>query len=131
MLDTPLETVSDYLTDARTLLLDVIAPYRYDDPSLLIALNVTLLDARRLRPDLFVYKWCEEVPNFQNNDNEEVEIEYSFRLGILYGLVGHALARDQEDVEDARATSFLGMFKDILVGPAQSRAVLRGGSSGK
>ena len=39
-----LESVSDYVQDARTLLLDRIAPYRYDDISLLVALNIALLD---------------------------------------------------------------------------------------
>ena len=39
--NTTLDTVEDYITDARTLLLDTIAPYRYDDASLLVALNVT------------------------------------------------------------------------------------------
>ena len=49
--NTTLDTVQDYITDARVLLQDLISPYRYDDPSLLTALNVALLEARRLRAD--------------------------------------------------------------------------------
>ena len=50
-----LNTVADYINDARTLLQDMIPEYRYDDPSLLRALNVALLETRRIRPDLFVF----------------------------------------------------------------------------
>jgi hypothetical protein len=54
-LNTTLETVADYVDDARVLLLDQVQPYRYDDTSLLTALNVALLEGRRLRADLFVF----------------------------------------------------------------------------
>ena len=40
-----LQTVGVYITNARTLLQDTIPPYRYDDLSLLRALNLTLLEA--------------------------------------------------------------------------------------
>ncbi len=46
-----LQTVESYIGDARTLLLDQIPPFRYSDTSLLIALNLALLEGRRLRPD--------------------------------------------------------------------------------
>ena len=42
-----LRTVTEYIEDARTLLLDRIAPYRYSDTSLIVALNLALLDGRR------------------------------------------------------------------------------------
>ncbi len=51
-----LDTVTDYISDARTLLQDTISPYRYDDPSMLVAFNVTLLEVRRVRADLFVFR---------------------------------------------------------------------------
>ena len=113
---TTLETVQDYVTDIRTLLQDVIQPYRYDDPSLLTAFNVSLLEARRLRPDLFVYTHHEKVPSFKIVDNSEVKIEPPFRLAFVYGSASHALARDQEDVQDARASSFMATFVEMLTG---------------
>lgn len=113
--NTTLETVNDYLVDARTLLLDTIAPYRYDDPSLLIALNVALLEGRRLRPDLFVF--CgDDVPAYFANDNSIVPIEKQFRLAFLHGLIGHALERDQEDVQDTRSQAFLLYMSNLLTG---------------
>jgi hypothetical protein len=116
--NTTLDTVEDYITDARVLLLDQVAPYRYDDPSLLTALNVALLEGRRLRADLFVF--CDReggrVPSYAVVDNTKVPIEQQFRLAFLHGLVGHAIQRDQEDIQDARATSFLNIMSNILTG---------------
>lgn len=116
--NTTLDTVSDYLTDARVLLQDQIAPYRYDDPSLLIALNVALLEGRRLRADLFVFndRCGGFVPAYQVNDNTLVPIEQQFRLAFLHGLVAHAIERDQEDVQDERAVQFLNIMSNILTG---------------
>ena len=113
-----LNSVADYIADARTLLQDIIPPYRYDDPSLLTALNITLLEARRLRSDLFVFNLAArgQTQAFIAVDDTYVEIEPQFRLAILHGLIGHALERDQEDVQDVRASSFLNLFSVGLVG---------------
>lgn len=111
-----LETVTDYINDARVLLLDKIAPYRYDDTSLVTALNVTLLEGRRLRADLFLSCKDGRVPFFVGNSNQVVDIEPPFRLAFLHGMIGHALERDEEDVQDARAGAFLKIFNDILLG---------------
>jgi hypothetical protein len=123
-----LARVVDYVNDARTLLQDKIPPYRYDDPSLLIALNITLLEARRLRADLFVFNLevRGQTQAFTAVDESFVAIEPQFRLAILHGLCGHALERDQEDVQDVRATTFLGMFNAGLIG--RSLAGIAGGT---
>lgn len=126
---TTLDTVEDYISDARVLLLDQVAPYRYDDPSLITALNVTLLEARRLRADLFVFNDRQggRVPHYATNDNTKVPIEEQFRLGILHGVVGHAIERDQEDVQDARAVSFLNIMSNILTGKSMIPTAPPGG----
>jgi hypothetical protein len=132
-----LNTVASYIADARTLLQDVIPPYRYDDASLLVALNLTLLEARRLRADLFVFNLAVrgQTQAFQQVDDTYVEIEPQFRLSILHGLVGHALERDQEDYQDTRASAFLGMFNQGLVshgiGPIGGGSPPTGKRSGK
>lgn len=116
-MSTAYNTVTDYIDDARVLLVDTISPYRYDDPSLLVALNVTLLEARRLRADLFIYATADgKVPSFDQNADQPINIEEQFRLAIVHGIVGHALERDQEDIQDNRATAFLKVFNEILVG---------------
>lgn len=113
-----LNTIADYLKDARVLLQDTVLPYRYDDPSLLTAMNLTLLEARRLRSDLFVFNLTVngQTQAFTEVDDTYVEMEPAFRLALLHGLVGHALERDQEDYQDQRASSFLQMFTVGLIG---------------
>jgi hypothetical protein len=100
------------------LLQDQIAPYRYDDTSLLTALNVALLEGRRLRADLFVFndRCGGAVPAYAKNDNTLVPIEQQFRLAFLHGMVAHAIERDQEDVQDERAVWFLNVMSNILTG---------------
>lgn len=124
-----LETVSDYIGDARTLLLDRIAPYRYDDISLLVAFNLALLEGRRLRPDLFVYKYGNYVPSFSAVDGQRVNIEPPFRKAFAYGTAAHALARDQEDVQDQRSNMFMDVFSVILTGQPYA-ARIAGGTPG-
>ena len=114
-----LDQVQDYISDTRTILLDTVAPYRYDDISLLVAFNVALLEARRVRADLFVYAGT-SVPFYATNDATPVPMEQQFRLAMVFGTVGHALTRDQEDVQDARATVFMGLFYSILLGTRAS-----------
>jgi hypothetical protein len=123
-----LNTVADYMKDARTLLQDVIPNYRYDEASMLQALNVALLETRRQRADLFVFKLPVngQVQAFTAVDNTYVDMEPPFRLGLLYRLCGHALARDQEDVQDIRATSFFNLANGVFVG--RGLGVVAGGS---
>lgn len=111
-----LDTVADYITDARTLLQDTISPYRYDDPSLLVAFNVTLLETRRVRADLFVFREHDRVPSYDDVNTKPVHMEPPFRLALVYGTVAHALARDQEDVQDQRSASFMRVFYTMLLG---------------
>jgi hypothetical protein len=119
-----LDTIQDYVTDARVLLQDSVSPYRYEDTSLVAALNFMLLEARRLRADLFIGKHGTRVPYFATVDDTQVDIEPAFRLAFLYGMVGHALQRDQEDIEDSRASSFLAAFNSILNGTAASSMIV-------
>lgn len=111
-------TIDDYIDDGRTLLQDTISPYRYSDASLVVGMNVALLEGRRLRPDLFVYnRTCPGgVQSLQGKDGTVIQMEEQFRLAFLHGMVAHALERDQEDIQDARAAAFMGIFNAILVG---------------
>jgi hypothetical protein len=126
-----LNTVADYMADARVQLQDIIPDFRYNEASMLTALNVALLEARRIKPELFVYNWevGGQVQSFTEVDDTYVDIEPQFRLAILHGLIGHALERDQEDVQDTRATAFLALFTQGLVGKALGAVV--GGSAPK
>jgi hypothetical protein len=124
-----LEAVQDYVTDIRVLLLDTILPYRYDDASVLISINTMLTQMRRLRPDLFVY-FGDDIPAYTAVDDTVVPLEKPFRLALVYGAVAHALARDQEDVQDARAVTMMANFEAMLIGLRQP-PIQGGGTKGK
>lgn len=109
-----LDSVESYIFDARTILLDKTPPYRYSDDSLLVAFNTALLEARRLRPDMFVYKFGDRMPTYTAVSSEHVPIEFQLRLPIVYGTVAHAMLRDEEDVPVARANAFLAKFQNML-----------------
>lgn len=114
-----LQTITDYINDARTLLLDTTQPYRYDDDSLVAAMNVILLEARRIRPDIFIYNKLvngSKVPSFQANDGSVLVMEEQFRLAILHGMMGQTIMRDQEDIQDARSGAYMKIFSDMLLG---------------
>lgn len=113
-----LNTVAGYIADARTLLQDLVPGYRFPDLSLLVALNVAMLEASRKRGDLFVFNVLTkgQVQAFQAVDDTYVDIEPQFRLGILYMLIGHALLREQEDTQVALATSYMNLGDAVLIG---------------
>lgn len=109
-----LDTVADYVAGARILLQDKVVPYRYADADLVFALNLAMLEARKLRPDLFVGR-TSAIPSFSANDTTAVVFEPMYRTAALYYVVGHAQLRDEEDTVDARAASFLGKFTSQLL----------------
>lgn len=111
-----LETVNDLVTAVRGLLLDRVQPYRYQDTDILVALNTSLLEGRRLRPDLFVCRYGNAVPSYSDVTSEELPIEPQFRLAFAFGTAGYTLLRDEDDVQDERAAGFTQRFQDILVG---------------
>ena len=114
--DERLDSVESYVDEVRTLILDKRKPYRYRDEEILAALNSSLSEARRIRADLFVYRHHGRVPYFTSVSGGTVPVEPQFRLAFMYGIAGHVLERDEEDVQDQRANSFKGMFYDLLIG---------------
>lgn len=119
-----LMTVDGMIKGVRTLLLDKVRPYRYTDISLIAALNITLNEASRVRPDIFVCRYGVEVPQYEDVSSEEIPVEARFRLALEFGTAAHALMRDQEDVHDERAGTFNLNFYNILTGVRQT--ALRG-----
>lgn len=111
-----LDTVESLVGDARDILLDEVPPYRYSDNDLVKALNIALLEARRLRPDMFCYKWHNTVPQYTAVNGEKVPIDPQYRLAISYGIVAHAMLRDEEDIPTERSNSFMRSFQGMLTG---------------
>ena len=109
-----LETVEEYVEQARVLLQDTIVDYRYADTELLAALNLAVMHARKLRPDLFLD--FTSLPTFSAVDSTEFEIDEQYRLPFLYFMVGYAQLRDEENTQDARSGALLSAFNTQLLG---------------
>jgi hypothetical protein len=112
-----LDTVAKYVTSARVLLQDTVAPYRYADDELVLAFSMGLMDARKLRPDLFLDYFREEAefPSYTTNDSTDVSfIDEQYRTAFLYYIVGHAQLRDDEPTQDSRASALLNKFTQSL-----------------
>lgn len=104
-------TVGDYLEQARVLLLDQIEPYRYPDADLIEALNMAIMEGRRLRPDLFTDYFRSTLQDFGTGDTGvAVEIDPMYRKAFLYYIIGHAQLRDEENTQDTRAAAMLNKF---------------------
>lgn len=118
-----LDTVGKITDYARVLLQDTLEPFRYPTADLINNLNAGLLDARRLRPDLFLYTPT-DVPSYSAT-SEIVDIDQQYRMALVYYVAGQAQLRDEEDVTDARAAAFIDRFTTTLIAPLMPQSVSR------
>lgn len=107
-----LDTVADYIADARVLLQDTVEPYRYSSAELAENLSLGLLEIRRLRPDLMASTFRTSIPKYTaaNASTTSVTLDVQYRMALLYYVCGQAQLRDAEDVQDARSLAFLNKF---------------------
>jgi hypothetical protein len=106
-----LDTAQDYIDRARALLLDTVEPYRYSTLDLTEYLNQGILEARRLRPELFLGSLDSSLPEFDTSDlSDDVPIDPMYRSAFVYYICGQAQMRDEENTQDTRAAAFLNKF---------------------
>lgn len=111
-----LDTVQDYIDRARVLLLDTVVPYRYENADLVENLNMGILEARKLRPDLLKSYFSSSLPDYSvANLNQTVDIDPQYRVAFVYYICGQAQLRDDENVQDSRAVTFLNKFTSQLL----------------
>lgn len=112
-----LDTVQDYVDRARTLLLDTYSgAYRYSTEDLVEALNMGILEARRLRPDLMQSYFRSTLPDFSATAlTDAVSIDPQYRVAFVYYMCGQAQLRDDENVQDSRAVTFLNKFTSQML----------------
>jgi hypothetical protein len=108
-----LDTVGQYITESRRLLQDQNVPYRYPDIDLVDALNLGLMEARRLRADLFIPQNF-VVPYLDTSGTIDttalVPMDVMYRSALVYYMIGHAQLRDDESTTDSRASAFMQKF---------------------
>jgi hypothetical protein len=104
-----LDTVADYITEARALLQDARTPYRYSDGEIAAAIGLGLYEARRLRPELFT---AGVVPSITSatTTGTAVAMDVQYRMSLLYYVVGHISMRDEEEGSDSRGAGYKRMF---------------------
>ena len=111
-----LDTVQDYIDRARVLLLDEVAPYRYPTADLVENLNMGILEVRRLRPDVLFAYLRTALPDFNTGAlGATVPIDPQYRVAFVYYICGHAQLRDDENVQDSRAVTFLNKFTSQML----------------
>lgn len=112
-----LDTVGQYLEETRRLLQDEVAPYRYPDDDLVEALNIGLLEAKRIRADLFLplfdIPWVD--PSGTIDMATKVTLDPMYRSSLVYYLVGRMQLRDDEPTVDQRAAGLLQKFTAQLL----------------
>jgi hypothetical protein len=112
-----LNTVADYIARARTLLQDLVPPYRYLDDDLISNLNEGIQVSRGIRPDLWLSFFRTSLPTYSaGSPTTPVVIDPIFVSAFVYYMAGLSQLSDQEDTTDARATAFLGKFASMLTG---------------
>ena len=65
------------------LLQDQVETYRYSNAELLQALNMGILTARRLRPDLFIGVAAADLPEYDTVDSTAVDIDVQYRTAFV------------------------------------------------
>jgi hypothetical protein len=112
-----LETVGQYMEEARRLLQDQFVPYRYPDEDLVEAMNIGLMEARRLRADLFLPLF--EVPWVDSGGTIDtaapITMDPMYRPALVYYVVGRMQLRDDEPTVDQRAASLMTKFTAQLL----------------
>lgn len=116
--------LEDYVEQARVLLQDTVAsPYRYDNESLVTALNNAMYEISRLRPDILIdgkYRQRSIKHQRLNADgmplytvglmDDLVPIPPQYKIPVLYYIVGFVQLRDNEETQDSRASALLTRF---------------------
>ena len=108
-------TVQGFINEARVLLQDTVAPFRYSDADLIRELNWAVLEAKRLRPDLFFeYRGKNVYPTF-TTVTDHVPFEDVYCPALVYYIVGKSTLRDEEDTDDKRGIGMVQKFTAQLI----------------
>lgn len=110
----PLDTVGAYVAQARELLQDTASVQRYATGSLKDALGFALMEARRLRSDLFIDGTVQSVDS-TTADVTAVVIDPQYRMALIYYMIGHMMLRDEEESMQQLARAYKAQFGSQLV----------------
>jgi hypothetical protein len=114
-------SVQDLLARVRQVLQDLDAEgYRYPTGDLIGYLNDAVLEAYRLRPDLFVGRYAQNLPQVDPTAPDFTTVDFPLTNSCFVATVnyvaGRAEIRDDEYAVDGRAMTFLTAFTKTLMG---------------
>lgn len=112
------KTIQDILDEARVYIQDEVEEYRYSDEDLVDYLNNGIWEIRRIRPDFFIGTYDDEVPSFTTAQlDSEYPLDGQTYTAMAYFVAGNAALRDDEHVNDGRASGLLTLFQAKLLNP--------------
>lgn len=109
-------TVGDMLSRVRETLQD-LAGTRYPQPQLLGYMNDAVLEARSIRPDLFVGAYDLEITDVVET-TAPFPLPDQFFPAVCFYVAGRAELRDDEFAVDGRAMTLLSTFGKKLIAGA-------------
>ncbi len=109
-------SIGDMMVDVRVLLQDTRSPFRYREADFYTSLNAGLMQARRVRPDLFLGRFGRE--DFSYDAERAAEpfplAPWLWEAFVEY-IVGRSEMRDDEYSADSRAVVFVNRFQAKLM----------------
>ena len=132
--------VTQYVTAARSLLQDLVPPYRYSDADIVSAINHALSSIERLRPDIFLdlkyqrplrkgdtddgmppsysvsdIAFLSDGVTYDPSNGTMVPLPGKYRSSIDWYVGGWLQLYDVADAQDQRAGAFLQKFEHHLL----------------
>lgn len=108
-------SIKEMVEDARVLLQDTRSPFRYRQSELVTNLNSALMQARRLRPDLFIGRFGKEDFAYTADRLEEpFPLPAWYSEAFVEYMVGRAELRDDEFTNEGRAIALMNRFSSKL-----------------
>lgn len=126
MAGTIAKTIDDAINEARYMVSDARAPYRYTDAVMISHLNTALAEVYRYRPDAYIGNFTtaqmgnNPVTNYVVADlNTAIAFPVNnmmFFNPVVFFIAGRAELADDEFTENSRATQLLQSFRAMLIG---------------
>jgi hypothetical protein len=110
--------IGDATDMARHLVQDRVESYRHSDAKLVSYYNHALLEARRLRPDLFIAN-SGNVTKYTTADiagNTAFPLDQSYLTAVAHYIAGMVMLEDDEFASDGRAMAVLQLYRSALLG---------------
>jgi hypothetical protein len=103
-----------YVVDRAREVLNDADGTRYTDPQLFAYIGEAYHIARRVRPDMFVYRYGSTI-NAPTALTDVLRTPDSVAEAVAHYVTGRAEFRDDEFSVDGRAMSLMGKFESVLI----------------